>query len=157
MPRPRMNCPACGLEFESHPWKSAGGKAVCPYEGLEYPRLRVGHDRIYFGRWRKIDADPLDIVRAYRQIGDHLKEIGRVLEGMDLPVARRDHSKAVEAYRMGDPREDSQEALRFMDNALSYAHRVIDDLLHEKGLPPHHPMDFAAWYDTAEVPFGEEW
>ena len=47
--------------------------------------------------------------------------------------------------------------LRLMDNALSYAHRAIDDLLHEKGLPPHQPMDFAEWYDVVEVPFRDEW
>lgn len=104
-----------------------------------------------------MDTGPGDIVRAYRQIGKHLHEIERVLEGSDLPAARRDLMKAVEAYHMGDPREDSQEALRFMDNALSYAHRVIDDLLHEKGMPPHAPMDFAEWYDAVELPFREEW
>jgi hypothetical protein len=44
-----------------------------------------------------------------------------------------------------------------MDHALSYAHRVIGDLLHEKGLPPHSPADFADWYDAGEVPFREDW
>jgi hypothetical protein len=104
-----------------------------------------------------MDAGPTEVVRAYHQIGRHLSAIGRVLEGVDLPAARRDHLKAVEAYRLGNPREDSQEALRFMDHALSYAHRVIDDLLHEMGLPPHTPMDFAGWYDAVEVPFRDEW
>jgi hypothetical protein len=123
---------------------------------MEYADLRAGHDRIYFGRWRKMDAGQTEIIRAYSQIGKHLKEIGRVLEGSDLPAARRDLMKAVEAYHTADPRDDSQEALRFMDNALSYAHRAIDDLLHEKGLPPHAPMDFEEWYDVAEVPFRED-
>lgn len=156
-PASRGNCPACGGEIEEHLRKSREGKAVCPYEGLAYAQLRAGHDRIYFGVWRKMDAGPMEIVRAYGQIGKHLGAIGHVLEGVDLPAARRDHLKAVEAYRMGDPREDSQEALRFMDNALSYAHRVIDDLLHEKGLPSHAPMEFAEWYDAVEVPFRDEW
>jgi hypothetical protein len=44
-----------------------------------------------------------------------------------------------------------------MDHALSYAHRVIGDLLHEKGLAPHSPADFAEWYDAGEVPFREDW
>ena len=56
-----------------------------------------------------------------------------------------------------DPEDIAGEAFRFLDNALSYAHRVIDDLLHEKGLPPHWPMDFAEWYDVVEVPFRDEW
>lgn len=157
MPLSRTNCLTCGAELP-HPFrKFSGEEPVCPYEGMAYAQLRAGHDRIYFGRWRKMDAGPADIVRAYHQIGKHLSAIGRVLEGMDLPAARRDHLKAVEVYRMGDPREDSQEALRFMDHSLSYAHRGIDDLLHEKGLPPHAPMDFAGWYDAVEVPFREEW
>ncbi len=156
MPSPHTTCPVCGSEFE-HRLRTSAGEKACPYEGAEYARLRAMHDRIYFGRWRKMEAGQTDIVRAYRQIGKHLNEIGRVLEELDLPAARRDLLKAVEAYRMGDPREDSQEALRFMDHALSYAHRVIDDLLHEKGLPPHAPMDFAEWYDVVEVPFREEW
>jgi hypothetical protein len=150
-------CPTCGGDIESDHRKSAGGKKACPYEGLEYPGLRAGHDRIYFGSWRKMDAGPAEIARAHRQIGNHLREIKRTLEGADLPAARRDLQKAVEAYHMGDPREDSGEALRFMDHALSYAHRVIDDLLHDKGLPPHSPMDFAESYDAVEVPFREEW
>ncbi len=104
-----------------------------------------------------MDAGPADVIRAYNRMGRHLKSIERVLGGMDLPAARRDHLKALEAYRLGDPREESQEALRFMDNALSYAHRVIDDLLHERGFPSHAPMEFAEWYDAVEVPFRDEW
>lgn len=157
MPLSNLNCPICGGDSRHHSRTGKEGKETCPYKGLEYASLRAGHDRLYFGQWRKMDAGPTEIMRAYRQIGKHLSEIGRVLDEFDLPAARRDHLKAVEAYRMGDPREDYHEALKFMDNALSYAHRAIDDLLHEKGLPPHHPMDFAGWYDTAEVPFREEW
>jgi hypothetical protein len=28
---------------------------------------------------------------------------------------------------------------------------------HEKGVPPHQPMDFAEWYDVVEVSFRDEW
>lgn len=130
---------------------------ACPYETLAYAGLRAGHDRIYFGRWRKMDAGPAEILRAYNQIGRHLRSIRQALEEMDLPAARHDLAKAFEAYQEGDPREDERDALRSMDHALSYAHRVIDDLLHEVGLPPHAPMDFAEWYDAVEVPFRDEW
>jgi hypothetical protein len=119
--------------------------------------LRAGHDAIYFGPWRRIDAPPIEIRRGYHRIGRHLDAIGIALTGHDLPAAARDLDQAIEAHHAADPREESRDALRLMDNALSYAHRAIDDLLHEKGLPPHQPMDFAEWYDVVEVPFRDEW
>lgn len=157
MPLSRMTCPTCGAELAFHSPRTAQGKVACPYETLAYAGLRAGHDQIYFGRWRKMDAGPADVLRGYNQIGRHLGAIGRELNDKDLPAARHDLAKAYEAYHAGDPRVDERDALRFMDHALSYAHRVIDDLLHERGLPPHSPMDFAAWYDAAEVPFKDEW
>ena len=157
MPLSRTTCPACGAVLASHSRGSDSGKFACPYEGLAYSELRAGHDRIYFGAWRKMDPSPAEIIRAYHGIGRHLKAIERALGDKDLPAARRDLAKAAEAFHSGDPREDSRDALRFMDHALSYAHRVIDDLLHEMGLPSHAPMDFAGWYDAVEVPFRDEW
>ena len=100
---------------------------------------------------------PLEIRRGYHGIGRPLDAIGRELAGHDLPAAPRGPDEAIKAHRNADPREEAPDALRLMDNALSYAHRAIDDLLHEKGLPPHHPMDFAEWYDVVEVPFRDEW
>jgi hypothetical protein len=152
-----MTCPTCGAELTYHSPKNAAGKRACPYEGLAHADLRAGHDQIYFGKWRKMDAGPPDVLRAYNQIGRHLSAIGRALGDKDLPAARHDLAKAHEAYLLGDPRQDTRDTLRFMDHALSYMHRVIDDLLHEMGLPPHAPMDFAEWYDVAEVPFRDEW
>ncbi|MBI5418491.1 MAG: hypothetical protein HZA60_00215 [Deltaproteobacteria bacterium] len=160
MPISRTNCPTCAAELACHFAKAVEGaeeKAVCPYDGLAYRDLRAGHDQIYFGGWRKMDASPGDILRAYNQIERHLRTIGRALGDKDLPAARRDLAMALDALQSGDPREESRDALRFMDHALSYAHRVIDDLLHEMGLPPHSPMDFAEWFNAAEVPFREEW
>lgn len=104
-----------------------------------------------------MDAEPREIIRAYHSIGRHLRAIERALGEMDLPSARRDLAKAAESYHSGNPVEDSRDALRYMDHALSYAHRVIDDLLHELGIPSHAPMDFAEWYDVVEVPFRDEW
>jgi len=119
--------------------------------------LRAGHDAIYFGPWRRIEALPTEIRRGYHRIGRHLDAIGAELAGHDLPAAARGLAEALEALHAADPREDAPDALRHMDNALSYAHGAIDDLLHERGLPPHHPMDFAEWYDVVEVPFRDEW
>ncbi len=153
------HCPHCGAELRGGPRKGGdgpGGTPECPYDGLAHAALRAGHDAIYFGPWRRIDAPPAEIRRGYHRIGRHLDAIGAELAGHDLPAAARDLDQAIEAHRAADPREDAREALRFMDNALSYAHRAIDDLLREKGLPPHQPMDFARWYDVVEVPFREE-
>ena len=160
MPLSRMTCSACGadLVYDSHEAvKDPDGMTICPYRGRGYSELRAAHDRIYFGKWRKMDSTTADIRRAYNQIGRHLKTIGRVLETKDLPAANRDLGKAVEAYHAGDPAGESPNALRFLDHALSYAHMAIDDLLHEEGLPPHDPMEFSKWYDAVEVPFKEEW
>jgi hypothetical protein len=128
----------------------------CPYDGLPYADLRAGHDAIYFGSWRGVDASPFDIQRAYRRLGRHLDAIRETLAGRNLPAASDDLALADQAHRAADPKTESQEALRLMDNALSYAHRAIDDLLREAGAPPHRPMDFAEWYDPAQVPFQDE-
>ena len=104
-----------------------------------------------------MEANAIDLRRAYHQLERLLREIAAALETEDLPAARSDLGKAVEALHASGPGEDGPEALRHLDHALSYAHRVIGDLLHEKGLPPHSPGDFAEWYDAAEVPFREEW
>jgi hypothetical protein len=154
------HCPNCGAELRGGPPGGGSrpeGTPGCPYDRLAFAALRAGHDAIYFGAWRRIDAPPLEIRRGYYGIGRHLDAIGRELAGHDLPAAARDLDQALAALHAADPREESRDALRFMDNALSYAHRAIDDLLHEKGVPPHHPMDFAEWYDVVEVPFRDEW
>ena len=155
-----FRCPNCGAELRFGP-PGAGappdGRPGCPYDGLSYAELRAGHDALYFGAWRKIDASPFEIRRAYRQFRRHLDVIARALDGKDLPAARRDLALAVEAYHGMDPSEISGSDLRLLDNALSFVHRVVDDLLHEKGLPPHCPMDFAEWYDAVEIPFRDAW
>lgn len=160
MPLSHMNCPSCGAEltYDSRmAHVESGGKIVCPYEGLAQAELRAMHDRIYFGPWRRIEAASTDVRRAYSQLGRHLSAIGRALAGRDLPAARRDLLKATLALEAEDPSTESSTLLRNMDHALSYAHRAIDELLHDLGLPPHAPMDFAPWYDAGEVPFRDAW
>ncbi len=160
MPVARISCPTCGADLVCDPKqvkKGSHGEIVCPYRDRGYPALRAAHDRIYFGRWRKMDAATTDIRRAYHQIDRHLRAIASVLEKRDVPAAKRDLDKAIEALRSGDPDGESPHAVRFLDHALSYAHTAIDGLLHEEGLPPHDPMEFATWYDAVEVPFKEEW
>ncbi len=160
VPLSRMICSACGAELSYDSRKTPahpGGDVVCPYEGLAYPGLRSGHDAIYFGGWRKAEATSIDVRRAYRQLGRHLSAIAQALGEKDLPAARRDLERAFEALDAEEPDDGSPELLRHMDHALSYAHRTLDDLLHEMGLPPHDPMDFAEWYNAVEVPFRDAW
>ncbi len=160
VPFSRLICSACGAELTYDPAKAlarSGGMVLCPYEGLACAELRAGHDRIYFGRWRKMEATSVDVRRAYHQLGRHLSAIAQALREKDLPAARHDLALAVDAFQTEDPAGNSPELLRLMDHALSYAHRAIDDLLHETGLPPHNPMDFAEWYDAVEVPFRDVW
>ncbi|MBP2682034.1 MAG: hypothetical protein H6Q79_73, partial [Deltaproteobacteria bacterium] len=126
-------CPRCGAELRGDKGKGGSrprGTPGCPYDGLAYAALRAGHDAIYFGAWRRIDAPPTEIRRGYHRIGRHLDAIGAELAGHDLPAAARDLNAALDALRAADPREERPDSLRFMDNALSYAHRAIDDLLH---------------------------
>jgi hypothetical protein len=104
-----------------------------------------------------MDATSIDLRRAYHQMERLLHAITVALETEDLPAARLDLGKAFEALRTAGPDEDGPETLRYLDHALSYAHRVIGDLLHDKGLPPHSPADFAEWYGAGEVPFREDW
>ena len=155
-----FRCPKCGATLRGGS-PGAGTDSArppgCPYSGLAYAALRAGHDAIYFGPWRRMDASSLEVRRAYHRIGRHLAAIADVLGARDLPAAARDLALATDAYRAADPGAESRDALRFLDNALSYAHRAIDDLLHDQGLPPHRPMDFAEWYDAVEVPFRDEW
>ena len=156
-----MNCSICGGEHLSV--GGSGGKATpadvrtCPYKGAAYPELRAGHDQLYFGRWRRIDATSIDLRKAYRQLERLLNEIAAAIEKEDIPAARSDLEKAFDALHTTGPGEEGPETLRYLDHALSYAHRVIGDLLHEKGLPPHSPTDVAEWYDAVEVPFREDW
>ena len=102
-------------------------------------------------------ANSLDIRKAFHQLDRLLGGIAKALEAENLPAARKDLEKALDALQTAGPGEDGPEAILHLDHALSYAHRVIGDLLHEKGLPPHSPADFVGWYDAAEVPFREDW
>ena len=159
MPWSRATCHACKAELIYGPGKrtsSSGGEIPCPYLTLPFAALRAGHDQIYFGPWRKVEFTQSDLRRAYNQLGRHLGAIADTLAGKELPSARCDLAKAREAYLSADPRDGSPDLLLLLDNALSYAHRAIDDLLHESGLPSHHPMDFASWYDVPEVPFQDD-
>lgn len=155
-----MSCRMCGAEHSPAPRGERtppDGGRICPYQGGPYASLRAGHDQLYFGRWRRMEATAIDLRRASRQLENLLREIAAALGTEDIPAARKDLEKAREALAIAGSDEGGPESLRSLDHALSYAHRVIGDLLHEKGLPPHSPADFAGWFDAGEVPFREDW
>lgn len=155
-----MSCAVCGTEHLSAPAReraAPAGGTVCPYQGGPYAGLRAGHDQLYFGRWRRMEATSIDLRRASRRLERLLHGISEALETEDIPAARKDLGKALEALNGAESGEGGPDTLRFLDHALSYAHRVIGDLLHEKGLAPHSPADFAEWFDAGEVPFREDW
>ena len=155
-----MACPSCGGEHLAVARKDGRARdapAACPYAGLAFPTLRAGHDRLFFGRWRRGDATPVDVRRGFRRIVDYLRALDEALKSLDHPAARRDLSKAFAAYYAFDPEDGGPGAMLSLDHALSYAHRVLNDLLQEDGLPSHSPADFADWYDAGEIPFREDW
>jgi hypothetical protein len=47
-----------------------------------------------------------------------------------------------------EPGANSSELPRLMDEVLTHAHRALDDLLREEGLPPHVSTDFGGCYET---------
>jgi len=129
-----------------------GGRPGCPYDGLAYAPCGPGTMRSTSGRGAA-STRPRRRSAGYHRIGRHLDAIGAELAATTSPPP---HGTSTRRSRRSTPpiTEEFQGSLRFMDNALSYAHRAIDDLLHEKGLPPHQPMDFAEWYDVVEVRSG---
>ncbi len=155
-----INCRLCGAEHMSAPRGASspsGGGEACPYAGLAYAGLRAGHDQLYFGRWRGMEASRLEVDRARNGLERLLRAIAGVLDAEDVPAAKRDLNKAFDVvYTLGRDVTRPQDLI-LLDHALSYAHRVIGDLLHEKGLPPHAPADFAGWHEAGDVPFREDW
>jgi len=126
-----------------------------PYRGLPFAHLRGAHDRLYYGAWRSPAATVLDLRRAYRQIGRYLDALSREIERSRSAEGQEALEKARKALARTDPDVSTSDATVNLDNALSYAHRALDALLHQYRMPIHDPAAFAAFYDVAEVPFRE--
>ncbi len=116
------------------------------YEGIEYAGLRSAHDRIYFGEWRRPGASSIAVRRGYYQIERLLEALHWVVWEIGPRTLRGDVEKATDTLKGIDPENESPEIICAMDSALSFAHRVIDRLLNEKGLPPHDAGNFAHWH-----------
>ena len=155
MERP-YRCPVCNTPLEED--KDSGFKIPpqCPYLNTAYPVLCSLHVKLYFGKWRKMDADPNDIKRAFAKLGRLLSKMKEVVEKETLEPARQNLKKAGEAIAMADADEDPYSSIKYMDQALSYIHHAINDLLHEKQAKLHSPADYERHYDVI-LPFKEDW
>jgi hypothetical protein len=134
-----LRCPVCNFAFADARDSGFVAPVQCPYAGAPYPEICSLHDKIYFGKWRKMDAGSLDVLRAYRKIVHLLSAVGRIVsEEKDEPARR--HLK---------------QAGEMLDRALSYAHHAINELILRRGGRPHLPSDYEAHYDVV-LPFKED-
>jgi hypothetical protein len=159
MERP-FRCPACKFVFsnEQLEYRISGFKAPseCPYSTTPYPELCSLHDKIYFGKWRKMDAEAFDVRRAYERIARLLSMIQETAAREDARAAREHIDKSSSELALADPDAEPFISVKFLDRALSYAHHAINDLLREKGARLHDPADYERHYDTI-LPFKEDW
>lgn len=149
-------CPVCDTTLEED--TDAGFKIppLCPYSTTAYPELCALHDKIYFGRWRKMEAGPNDIKRGYARLGRLLAVMKGVAEQENAEPARQHIRKAEEAYAMANAHGEPYSSVKFMDQALSYIHHAINDLLQGKQKKLHSPADYETHYDVI-LPFREDW
>ncbi len=155
MERPNR-CPVCNAPLEED--RDAGFRIPpqCPYLDTEYPELCALHDKLYFGKWRKMEADRNDIKRGYRKLERLLSMMKEVVGWEHVESAREDIRKAEDAFAMANPNGEPYSSIRFMDQALSYIHHAINDLLREKKARLHSPTDYERHYDVV-LPFKEDW
>lgn len=155
MERPNR-CPVCNAPLEED--EDAGFKIPpqCPYSNTAYPELCARHDKIYFGKWRKMEADPSDIKRGYAKLGRLLAMMKEVAERENVGRARQDIRKAEDAFAMANANGEPYSSIKFMDQALSYIHHAINDLLQEKKAKLHSPADYERHYDVI-LPFKGDW
>jgi hypothetical protein len=149
-------CPVCDTPLEGD--LDAGFKtpSECPYRDTAYPELCALHDKLYFGKWRKMEADRSDIRRGYKKLERLLTMIKETVERANVESVRRDIREAEEAFAMANANGDPYSAVKFMDQTLSYIHRAINDLLQAKRSKRHSPADYERHYDVV-LPFKESW
>ena len=150
-----FRCPICNTPLVAD--VDAGFKIPpqCPYLNTLYPELCSLHDKLYFGKWRKMAAVPNDIKRAYAKLGQLLSKVEEVVRKENILQAEQDVRKACGALAMANPDEEPYASVRHMDQALSYVHHAINDLLQEKQARLHSPADYEMHYDVV-LPFKED-
>jgi hypothetical protein len=150
-----FRCPVCNTLMEED--KDAGFKIPpqCPYLNTLYPELCALHDKLYFGKWRKMEAVPNEIKRAHAKLGQLLSKLEEVAREENILQAMQDVRKARDAFAMANPMEEPYASVKNMDQALSYIHHAINDLLQEKKAKLHSPADYEMHYDVV-LPFKED-
>jgi hypothetical protein len=150
-----FRCPVCNTLMEED--KDAGFKipSQCPYLNALYPELCSLHDKLYFGKWRKMDANPNEIKRAYAKLDQLLSRVKEIVREENILQARQDAQKARDALVMANPEDEPYASVQQMDQALSYIHHAINDLLQEKQAKLHSPADYEMHYDVV-LPFKED-
>lgn len=150
-----FRCPVCNTIMEED--KDAGFKIPpqCPYLNTLYPEMCSLHDKLYFGKWRKMEANPSEIKRAYGKLGQLLSLVKEAARKEKIPQAGQDAGKASDALSVANPEEEPYASVMHMDQALSYIHHAINDLLQEKQAKLHSPADYEMHYDVV-LPFKED-
>ena len=150
-----FRCPVCNTPLEED--KDAGFKipSLCPYLNTLYPELCALHDKLYFGKWRKMDAGQNDIRRAHTKLNDLISRVDEVARKEHVPKAEQDVRNAVDALAAANPKEEPYVSVKHMDQALSFVHHAINDLLLGKKEKPHSPADYERHYDVV-TPFSED-
>ncbi|MGH7377532.1 MAG: hypothetical protein ACREKK_08955, partial [Candidatus Methylomirabilales bacterium] len=93
--------------------------------------------------------------RTYTQLGRYLGILAEEVQRSRSLEARRFLTKARRAYAKTDPQVHGNEATRYLDNALSFAHSALNGLLSLYRMPTHNPADFESFYDVVGLPFRE--
>jgi len=150
-----FRCPVCNTLLEED--RDAGFKIPpkCPYLNTLYPEMCSLHDKLYFGKWRKMEANPNEIKRAYTKLGQLLSRVKAVIREENILQGGQDVRKASDALSMANPEEEPYASVMHMDQALSYIHHAINDLLQEKQAKLHSPADYEMHYDVV-LPFKED-
>ncbi|HEU5361552.1 MAG TPA: hypothetical protein VFU42_10395 [Candidatus Deferrimicrobiaceae bacterium] len=149
-------CPVCDTPLEED--EDAGFKIPpeCPYLDTAYPELCALHDKVYFGRWRKMEADQNDVRRGYRKLGRLLVMMKDAIRRENVELARQHIRKAEEAFAMSNAEGEPYSSVKFMDQSLSYIHHALNDLLRKKRAKLHSPADYEKHYDVI-LPFKDDW
>lgn len=100
-------------------------------------------------------AVPNDIKRAYAKLGQLLPMVEEISRNGNSMQARQDVRKACDALAMANPDDEPYASVKHMDQALSYIHHAINDLLQEKQAKLHSPADYEMHYDVV-LPFKED-
>jgi DNA-binding ferritin-like protein (Dps family) len=129
---------------------------ICPYMDSSYPILTASHDSLYYGNWRKMSSNILDVRKGMRELKRYLVKVKGTGWKENLQPFKLNLKKAFDSLENAEMEEDPFLAVRYMDMALSFAHHALNDLLHERGEKPHNPSDYEAFYDIIDLPFREE-